>query len=492
MFENVGPSLAQLSEEKEISIELLKEVIESTIILALKKKYGSDINFHIEFDEQNNPTIYKSVVVVEDVMDKNKQISFVEAKKLDGDINLGDEVFIIVDQVEAFGRIESIVGKTTFLQKIAELERNLIYKEFKRRENQIVNGYFQREYKGNIYVNLGKAEGTLLKRDQSPREHYSESDRIRAYIYSVENDRSGHPTIYLTRTKGDFIRKLFELEIPEVADGTIEIKNVVRQPGLKTKVAVSSNKAEVDPVGGCIGQKGARIQSIIKEIEGEKIDVVKWSKDIREYIYEALTPAKPTRIIITDADKREAMIIVPDEQLSLALGRGGYNIKLASQLTNYYFDLKTESDIKANPELLKDIIPLSQIFSDSAQNEDENTQIVESQEEKSNLYSLEDIDEEIINKLIDSGIDSIETLYHLKEAEIISMTGFDEDTVRNIIKILKESVEVIEDNKEGKEYAHIEEEIVEEIEVYECPNCGAEITEDMKKCPSCGIDISFE
>lgn len=406
---------------------------------------------------------------------------------------MGDEVWIIIDQFEAFGRIESMVAKTTFFQKIAELERNIIYNEFKRRENQIVNGYFQREYKGNIYVNLGKAEGTLLKRDQSPREHYNEGDRIRAYIYSVENDRSGHPTIYLTRTKGDFIRKLFELEIPEIADGTIEIKNVVRQPGLKTKVAVSSNKSEVDPVGACIGQKGVRIQSIIKEIEGEKIDVIGWSKDIREYIYEAMAPAKPTRIVITDSERRQAMIIVPDEQLSLALGRGGYNIKLASQLTNYYFDIKTESDIKENPELLKDIIPLSQIFSDSVESEVEDTQTDENQtESKSNLYSLEEINEEIIIKLIESGIDSIETLYHLKKADIISMTGFDEETVNNIIKVLKESVEIVEDDKEGREYTHIEEEIVEEIEIYECPNCGAEITEDMKKCPSCGIDISFE
>ena len=226
MFENVGTYLQLLSEEKDISVDLLKEVIESTMILALKKKYGNDTNFHINFDEKNNPTVYRAVIVVENVEDEKKEISLEEAKKLDEDINLGDEVLLLVDHVEEFGRIESTVAKTTFFQKIAELEKNIIYNEFKRRENQLVNGYFQRETRGNIYVNLGKTEGILLRKDQSPREHYSVGDRIRAYIYKVENDRGGHPTIYLTRSKGAFIKKLFELEIPEVADGTIEIKNI--------------------------------------------------------------------------------------------------------------------------------------------------------------------------------------------------------------------------------------------------------------------------
>ena len=256
MFENVGTYLQILSEEKDISIDLLKEVVESVMILALKKKYGDNVNFHINFDNvnfhinfdnNNNPTVYRGVNVVEEVKDDRKEISLEEAKKLDSDINLGDEVLILVDHIGDFGRIESTAAKTTFFQKISELEKNIIYNEFKRRENQLVNGYFQRENRGNIYVNLGKTEGILLKKDLSPREHYAAGDRIRAYIYKVENDRSGHPTIYLTRTKADFIKKLFELEIPEIADGTIEIKNVVRQPGLKIKIAVVSNKPEVDP-----------------------------------------------------------------------------------------------------------------------------------------------------------------------------------------------------------------------------------------------------
>ena len=495
MFENVGTYLQQLSDEKDISIELLKEVIASTMELALKKKYGNDINFHIHFDNKNNPTVYKGANVVEEVKDKNKEISLEEAKKLDQDINLGDEVLILVDQVEAFGRIESMVAKTTFFQKISDLEKNIIYNEFKRRENQLVNGYFQREHKGTIYINLGKTEGELQKKDQSPREHYTVGDRIRAYIYKVQGgkDEKGkevHTKILLTRTKPDFIKKLFELEIPEIADGTIEIKNVVRQPGLKIKVAVVSNKPEVDPIGACIGQKGIRIQSIIKEIEGEKIDVVKWSKDIREYIAEAITPAKPIRIIITDPEKKEAMIIIPDEQLSLALGKSGYNVKLASQLTGYYFDIKTETDIKENPELLKDIVPLNQIFSDTAEETETPTEETEVAEVfESNLYSLQGIDEAIIKTLIDNGINSIEELYNLSSEDIMAKTNLDKDTVDNLMLVMKDVVEIVESEDE---YETTSEEVVEEIEVYECPNCGSSITEDMTKCPKCGIELSFE
>ncbi|MEI0447269.1 transcription termination factor NusA [Brachyspira intermedia] len=496
MFENVGTYLQQLSDEKDISVELLKEVIASTMELALKKKYGDDIKFHIHFDNKNNPTVYKGASVVEEVRNKNKEISLEEAKKLDQDINLGDEVLILVDQVEAFGRIESTVARTAFLQKISELEKNLIYNEFKRRENQLVNGYFQREHRGTIYINLGKTEGELQKKDQSPREHYTVGDRIRAYIYKVQGgkDEKGkevHTKILLTRTKPDFIKKLFELEIPEIADGTIEIKNVVRQPGLKIKVAVASNKPEVDPIGACIGQKGIRIQSIIKEIEGEKIDVVKWSKDIREYIAEAITPAKPIRIIITDPEKKEAMIIIPDEQLSLALGKSGYNVKLASQLTGYYFDIKTETDIKENPELLKDIVPLNQIFSDTAEEVQAADEELETAEVfESNLYSLQGIDEAIIKTLIDNNINSIEELYNMSVEEVMEKTNLEKDVVDNLMLVMKDVVEVVEASDD--EYETTSEEVVEEIEVYECPNCGSSITEDMTKCPKCGIELSFE
>ncbi|KLI24153.1 transcription termination factor NusA [Brachyspira hyodysenteriae] len=496
MFENVGTYLQQLSDEKDISVELLKEVIASTMELALKKKYGDDIKFHIHFDNKNNPTVYKGASVVEEVRNKNKEISLEEAKKLDQDINLGDEVLILVDKVEAFGRIESTVARTAFFQKISELEKNIIYNEFKRRENQLVNGYFQREHRGTIYINLGKTEGELQKKDQSPREHYTVGDRIRAYIYKVQGgkDEKGkeiHTKILLTRTKPDFIKKLFELEIPEIADGTIEIKNVVRQPGLKIKVAVASNKPEVDPIGACIGQKGIRIQSIIKEIEGEKIDVVKWSKDIREYIAEAITPAKPIRIIITDPEKKEAMIIIPDEQLSLALGKSGYNVKLASQLTGYYFDIKTETDIKENPELLKDIVPLNQIFSDNTEEVQAADEELETAEVfESNLYSLQGIDESIIKTLIDNNINSIEELYNMSVEDIMEKTNLERDIVDNLMLVMKDVVEVVEASDD--EYETTSEEVVEEIEVYECPNCGSSITEDMTKCPKCGIELSFE
>ena len=494
MFENVGMILEQLSEEKDISVDLLKEVVEHSMIQALKKKYGSDSNFHIEFDEKNNPLIYRGVLVVEEVENSKKEISLDEAKTIDENISIGEEVWLILDTVEEFARIESTIAKTTFRQKLAELERNIIYEEFKRRENQLVNGYFQREYNGTIYVNLGRAEGILSKKDQSPREHYAQGDRIRAYIYSVKNDRSGHPSIFLTRTKRDFISKLFELEIPEIADGIVEIRAIERQPGLKTKVAVSSNKPEVDPQGACVGAKGIRIQSIIKEIEGEKIDIVKWSKDVREFISRSLAPAKPSRIIITDVENRRAMVIVPDEQLSLTLGKGGYNIRIASQLCGYQLDVKTESDVRDNPDLIKDYIQTNQIFNDEQENNTEYG-IFKSKNDnadttiKSNLHSLEGIADETINTLIEKGIDSIETLYRLTKEEVIEKSGLDDAEITKVLFILKESIEIVEDDNT---YQNMEDEVLEEIEIYECPNCGAEINETMTKCASCGIEISFE
>lgn len=498
MFENVGQMLEQLSEDKDISIDLLKDVVSHTMLQALKKKYGGETNFHVEYDAKNNPSVYKGVQVVETITNPNNQILLHEAKAIDTNITLGEEVWLILDTVEEFARIESTIAKTEFIRKLAELEKNIIYEEFKKRENQLVNGYFQRQYKDTIYVNLGRAEGILSKRDQSPRESYEQGDKIRAYIYAVKNEYSGNPSIFLTRTKNDFIKKLFELEIPEIADGIVEIKAIERQPGFKTKVAVSSNKPEVDPQGACVGPKGARIQSIIKEIEGEKIDIIKWSKDIREFIAKSVAPAKPTRIIITNLDNRAAMVIVPDDQLSLALGKAGYNIKIASHLTGYHLDVKTETDIKENPDLIKDYVQVGQIFFDEEQQEGGSTDTTSTTEEaqndtplQSNLYSLEGIEESIIETLINSGIDSIETLFELDKSTVAEKTSLDKDTIKKIFEVLNETVEVVDDDEN---YDSMQEDVVEEVtEIqYECPNCGATIVEGMNKCESCGIEISFE
>ncbi|MBI4976362.1 MAG: transcription termination/antitermination protein NusA [Spirochaetes bacterium] len=488
MFENFGEHLGQLSEEKEISRDLLKEVVQETITKALQKKYGEDITFHIEFDEKDNPVIYKAVTVVEEVKDVRKEMSLEEAKKIVDEVDIGEEVWLILDSVKEFGRIESNIAKTTFFQKIGDLEKNIIYNEFKRREMQLVNGYFQREYKGTIYVNLGKTEGILLKRDQSPREHYNVGDRIRAFIYEVDNSRAGHPAIYLTRTKPDFIKKLFELEIPEIAENIVEIKGIVRQPGIKTKIAVTSHKSEVDPVGACVGQKGVRIQAIIKEIEGEKIDIIKWSKDAREFIANAIQPAKATRVIVTDSANSKAMVIVPDDQLSLAIGKGGFNIRMTAELAGYSIDIKTESNIKEDPSLVEGLMAVSTIFSDQADEEE----AASFGEDRSNLYSLEGLEDGVIEGLIAGGIDSIETLYHLSLEDIMKKTKLPKETVTRIVAILKESVEVVEDGDTPRQASRIEEEVVEEIEIYECPNCGHEVANNATKCSHCGIEISFE
>lgn len=500
MFENLGEHLAILSDDKGISKELLLEVVEETLRQALKKQYHDKTDFNIKFDGQYNPTIYRKVTVVENVEDPDIHISLDEAKEINEDIELDEEVWLIIDHLEAFGRIESTQAKSTFRQKLSELEKNLIYNEFKRREAQLVNGYYQREYKGTIYVNLGKTEGILLRRDQSPRENYTVGDRIRAYIYKVDNSRGGHPAIYLTRTKGDFLKKLFELEVPEISDGIVSIVNVVRRAGLKTKMAVESAKSDVDPVGACVGQKGVRIQSVIKEIEGEKIDVVKYSSDIREYISNAIAPAKCLKVIITDNEEKKALVVVPDDQLSLAIGKGGYNIRMAGELTGFSIDIKTEEDLKENPELLEEVSAgASGMFmsEEEAQGVEaaaiEEESIIVDEPEPSNLYSLEGISDEVIETLIENGIDSITALYSKSAEEIAEASGLDKEMCESIINILKESVQFVdEDEDEEGEAESLDDEYVDEYEVYECPNCGAEINETMDKCPACGIEISFE
>lgn len=494
MFEHFGEYLNQLSEEKDISLDLLREVVEETLKQALKKKYDNQVNFLVEFDEKNNPTMYKAVTVVDEVEAADREMSLEEAKKIVDEIEVGEEVWLRLDEIGEFGRIESTLAKNTFFQRLNELEKNIIYNEFKRREFQLVNGYFQREYRGTIYVNLGKTEGILLRRDQSPREHYTQGDRIRAYIYNVDNNRAGPPSIFLTRAKPEFIKKLFEIEIPEITDKIVDIVGIVRQPGLKTKIAVTSNKIEVDPVGACVGQKGVRIQSIIKEIEGEKIDIIKWSKDIREFISNAIAPAKATRVIITDPEYHKAIIVVPDDQLSLAIGKGGYNIRMTGELVGYSLDVKTETDIKEDPSLVEDIVAVNQIF---VSEEDERAIEEEyaRENERSNLYSLEGLPEETLDRLVESGIDSIEKLYNMSQEEVVEQTGLAENDVELLLTTMKESVEIVEEDEEGESDEHrtrIEEEVVEEIEIYECPNCGSEITEGMEKCPKCGIEICFE
>jgi N utilization substance protein A len=334
MSSELSEAVKQLVSDKGISEELILKTIEMALLAAYKKKYGTTSNAETHVDDENNVVkIYSKKEIVESVTEPVFEIELSEAQKLHSGAEIGDEMLIEI-KPEDFGRIAAQTAKQVVRQRLKEIEKDVVYNEFKQREGEMIVGYFQRERAGTIYVNLGRAEGILPKSQQSPREHYSIGERIKALLLEVRKGVKG-PQIILSRSHPGFVKKIFELEIPEVADGTIEIKNIVRDPGYRTKVAVFSPRDEVDPVGACVGMKGIRIQAIVGELEGEKIDILKWDADVKRYIANGMNPVKISRIIITDDENKEALVVVHDAQLSIAIGRAGQNIRLVSKLVGW-------------------------------------------------------------------------------------------------------------------------------------------------------------
>jgi len=280
--------------------------------------------------------------VVETVQDPAVEVTLDEAREtLDPDAQLGDELLCKLDS-SLFGRIAAQAAKQNIVQRVRDAEREIIYNEFKGREGQLVNGIVQRFEKRNIIVNLGRTDAILPEKEQVPRERYRQGDRIRAYIVSVEITSRG-PQIVLSRTHPGMLMKLFEQEVPEIYEGIVEIKGAAREPGGRAKIAVVSNDPDVDPVGACVGMKGTRVQSVVQELRGEKIDIVHWIPDQAEYVCRALAPAKVSKIIIDD-DEHSMEVIVPDDQLSLAIGKKGQNVRLASRLTTWRIDVRSEAE----------------------------------------------------------------------------------------------------------------------------------------------------
>jgi N utilization substance protein A len=347
MANELSEAVKQLVADKGISEDLILKTIEMALLAAYKKKFGTTSNAETHIDEENDIVkIYSKKEIVEKVSEPVFQIKLGEAKKLHSGAEIGDEMLIEI-KPEDFGRIAAQTAKQVVRQRLKEIEKDVVYNEFKQREGEMIVGYFQRERTGTIYVNLGRSEGIMPKGQQSPREHYTVGDRIKALLLEVRKGTKG-PQIILSRSHPGFVKKIFELEIPEVADGTIQIKNIVRDPGYRTKVAVFSPRDEVDPVGACVGMKGIRIQAIVGELEGEKIDILKWDLDIKRYISNAMNPVKISRILVTDDEKKEALIVVHDAQLAIAIGRQGQNIRLVSKLVGMKLDVMPESEFETS------------------------------------------------------------------------------------------------------------------------------------------------
>src|SRR5205814_10362261 len=336
--------IEQVSKEKGIDRGIIVKALEEAMLSAAKKTFGHEKNIEAKFNtELGEVELFEIKMVVEHVEDPENQVTLEVARaKIDPEAEVGDQLLAKLPP-EKFGRIAAQAAKQNIIQRVRDAERKIIYNEFKDRKGQLTHqGIVQRFEKKNIIVNLGKTDAILPEKEQVPRERYRQGDRIRGYIVSVEMTSRG-PQIVLSRTHPGMLIKLFEQEVPEIYEAIVEVKGAAREPGGRAKIAVTSNDRDVDPVGACVGMRGTRVQAVVQELRGEKIDIVPWTSDPAEYVCRALSPAKVSKIIM-DEDDRAMEVIVPDDQLSLAIGKKGQNVRLASRLTGWRLDVKGEAE----------------------------------------------------------------------------------------------------------------------------------------------------
>ncbi len=338
-------ALEDLEKEKGIKKEYLLESIETALVTAYKRNFDSSENVKVVMDEKTGATyIYSVKEIVETVENPVQQIDLKSAKKINKALKVGDQVDIEIVP-KNFGRIAAQTAKQVIVQKIREAEREVLYTEYSDRKGEIVSGIIQKADRGIVIMDLGKLEGVMPAKEQIPTEKYRVNDKIKAYVVDVDRGEKGAPQVIISRSHPDFVRKMLEIEIPEIYEGIIEVKSVSRDPGKRCKVAVYSQDENIDPVGSCVGPKGIRIQNIINELHGEKIDVIEWNPDISTFIAAALLPAKIMAVDVKEEDKF-AQVIVADDQLSLAIGKAGQNARLAAKLTNWKIDIKSETQFR--------------------------------------------------------------------------------------------------------------------------------------------------
>ncbi|MBN2706773.1 MAG: transcription termination/antitermination protein NusA [Deltaproteobacteria bacterium] len=335
--------LDQVSKEKNIPKEILIEAIESAMVTASKKKLGAAREIEASYDEETGQIeLFEFVEVVENVENSYYQISLHEALEIDPEAEVGDSLGLKLE-TDDFGRIAAQTAKQVIMQKIREAERESIYEEYHEKVGEIISGTVQRVERGNLIVNLGTTEAILPRSETIPRENFRQGERIRAYLLKVEIAAKG-PKIVLSRTHPGFLIRLFEVEVPEIFEGVIKIMGATREPGVRAKIAVSTNDHDVDPVGACVGVRGSRVQNVVQELKGEKIDIIRWNPDPVRYVCNAISPAEINKIIL-DEEKHMMEIVVLDEQLSLAIGRRGLNVRLAAKLTGWKLDVKSASRV---------------------------------------------------------------------------------------------------------------------------------------------------
>ena len=396
-----------VAREKSIDKEIVIEAIEEAIQKAARSRYGAEHDIRVHIDQRSGEmTITRVVTVVADGAVENEyaEQGLSDAKKDDKEALIGKTYTEILPPFE-FGRVQTQMARQVVTHKVREAERERQYEEFKDRISEVINGTVKRVEYGNVIVDLGRGEG-IMRRDQSiPRENFQIGDRVRAYIYDVRREAKG-PQIMLSRAHGGFLAKLFAQEVPEVYDGVIEIRAVARDPGSRAKMAVISNDSSIDPVGACVGMRGSRVQAVVAELQGEKIDIIQWSPDEPTFIVNALAPAEVTKVVMDEEDGR-VEVVVPDEQLSLAIGRRGQNVRLASQLTGWQIDIMTESQESERRQ--REFTERTALFQEAL-----------------------DVDEVIAQLLVTEGFAAVEDVAYVEAEEIASIEGFDDDTAEEL------------------------------------------------------------
>ncbi|MDZ7667824.1 MAG: transcription termination factor NusA [Desulfotignum sp.] len=339
----------QVSREKGIDAEVLINTLKEAIVSAARKKLGPRADIEVHYDGKSGEVeVFHFKEVVEEVEFPDNELTLEQGYEYDSECEIGDSLGIRID-TEEFGRIAAQSAKQVIIQKMREAERNAVYENFIHKKGKIINGIVQRFDRGSIIINLGQAEAVLRPKEQMPRENYKRGDRIRAYVMDVLEESKGAQVI-LSRTHPEFLMELFRTEVPEVAEGIVKLQGAARVPGVRAKIAVSSTDSDVDPVGACVGMKGNRVQNIVQELRGEKIDIVQWSPDVARFVCNALSPAEISRVII-DEDNRSMEVIVNDEYLSIAIGKGGQNVSLACEITGWHLEVTSEEEYSREVKL---------------------------------------------------------------------------------------------------------------------------------------------
>jgi len=487
MNADFADSIKLIQSERGITEDLVLATIEEFLLAAYKKTFGTSDNAVVRFsDTGEEVSIFARKVIVddEDLYDPVSEIELADALRLNDECEIGDELLIEINPKD-FDRSAIQSAKQKAKQNLREIQKDTLYSEFKDKVGEMIIGYYQREKNGTVFVDLGRTEGILPKRFQSPREEYHQGDRIKAMIAEVKKAPTGLEII-LSRSHGEFVRRIFELEVPEIYDGTVGIFKIVREPGYRTKVAVYSNRDDVDPVGACVGLKGIRIQAIVRELEGEKIDIVKYDNDPITFMRNVLSPAVVQDIVVLDAAKRQALAIVPEQQLSLAIGKQGLNVRLGNRLVDWNIDVKTEAQFSEMDVAIEMSRAASDLFSG-----------IVAEEEITRISELPDISERLVSLLKENGIELIETLISLTSTELEGLAGLSPDDAEQIRKIIEDNVEIIESNEEASPTDTVDTDPASQkvevgAETYECPECKQPIAIDMLNCPSCGVGLSFE